>query len=388
MAVIGAQHEVLSWLDGQQEAMVSLLETLVNIDSGSYNKTGVDAVGEVLRQHLESRGIQCETVRAESYGDCIRASVGASAGGSNRHVVLMGHRDTVFPDGTAAQRPFKIDGNMAYGPGVGDMKAGLVMNTFILEAFKRAGGAPMPLVGLYTSDEEITSPSSRPVIENTARGALAVFNAEPGRPTGNVVTGRKGAIFLEFEVTGRSAHAGGAHQDGRSAIEALCQMVTRLHALTDYGEGTTVNVGIIKGGQSVNSVAPWASAEVDIRIMTLPKGEEVMLEVERILGTTFVPETAARITRRGMFLPLNETPESKSLFDAYVGTAAELGMTIGGEFSGGCADSGFTSAVGAPTICSTGPVGGKAHTDEEWCRIDTLVPRAKAVAATILRLAA
>jgi glutamate carboxypeptidase len=122
--------------------------------------------------------------------------------------------------------------------------------------------------------------------------------------------------------------------------------------------------------------------------MTLAKGEEVMREVERILAATYVPDTAARIVRRGAFLPLNETPESKSLFDVYAGTAAELGMTIGGEFSGGCADSGFTSAVGAPTVCSTGPVGGKAHTDEEWCRIDTLVPRAKAVAATILRLAA
>ena len=119
----------------------------------------------------------------------------------------MGHRDTVFPDGTAAQRPFRIDGNQAFGPGVADMKAGLVMNTFVLEAFRRFG-APCPLTGLYTSDEEIASPSSRPVIEAEAKDARAVFNSEPGRPSGNLVSRRKGAAFIELEVTGRAAHSG------------------------------------------------------------------------------------------------------------------------------------------------------------------------------------
>ena len=171
-------------------------------------------------------------------------------------MLLLGHRDTVFPKGTAAERPFRVENGRAYGPGVADMKAGLVMNAFVLEAFARAGGAARPLVALFTSDEEIASPASRPTIEAAARGARAVFNAEPGRTSGNIVSGRKGAMFLTIEVTGKPAHSGSAHDQGVSAIEELCRKVQALHALTDYATGTTVNVGLIEGGQSVNTVAP------------------------------------------------------------------------------------------------------------------------------------
>jgi glutamate carboxypeptidase len=196
---------IIEHLGRQHQAMVALLADLVNIDSGSYNKRGVDAVGDRLRVWLDAAGISCETFPHETFGDCLAARLPASGGG-NRPIVLMGHRDTVFPDGTAAQRPFRIDGDQAFGPGVADMKSGLVMNTFVLEAFRRFG-APCPLTGLYTSDEEIASPSSRPVIEAEAKEARAVFNSEPGRPSGNLVSRRKGAAFIELEVTGRAAHS-------------------------------------------------------------------------------------------------------------------------------------------------------------------------------------
>jgi glutamate carboxypeptidase len=154
------------------------------------------------------------------------------AGGGDRPIVLMGHCDTVFPDGTAAQRPFRIDGNRAFGPGVCDMKAGLVMNSFVLAALRRFG-APCAVHGLYTADEEIASPSSRPIIETETKQARAVFNAEPGRPSGNPVSRRKGASFIELEVTGRAAHSGAAHAQGVSAIEAMARKIQRLHKLTD-----------------------------------------------------------------------------------------------------------------------------------------------------------
>jgi glutamate carboxypeptidase len=200
-----AKTAIVEHLGRQHQAMVALLADLVNIDSGSYNKRGVDAVGDRLRTWLEAAGIACQTFPNDSFGDCMAARIPGS-GGDNRPIVLMGHRDTVFPDGTAAQRPFRIDGNQAFGPGVADMKAGLVMNTFVLEALRRFG-APCPLTGLYTSDEEIASPSSRPVIEAEAKDARAVFNSEPGRPSGNLVSRRKGAAFIELEVTGRSARS-------------------------------------------------------------------------------------------------------------------------------------------------------------------------------------
>jgi glutamate carboxypeptidase len=389
MPIATGEAQVLDWLDTQYQPMVELLEQLVNTDSHSPDKEGVDRTGEILRAHLEGRGIACEVIPHPTAGFFLKATVPPANGHSNDHVLLMGHRDTVFAKGTVAERPFRAEGTMAYGPGVSDMKSGLVMNAFLLEAFARQGGADLPLVGLFTSDEEIASPASRPVIEAAASGARAVFNAEPGRaaaPGGNVVSGRKGAMFLTVEVTGIPSHSGGAHDKGVSAIEELCRKVQALHALTDYASGTTVNVGLIEGGASINTVAPHAKARVDVRFKTLDAMAEAEAAVAAILETTHLPGTTTELTGRAAFLPLEQTPANRALFDHYVACAADLGLTIGGEYTGGSADSGFTSAIGAPTLCGTGPIGAKAHTPDEYCELDTMTMRAKAVALAIMRL--
>ncbi len=378
------QTEILNWLDEQRPAMTELLERVVNIDSGSYNKEGVDAVGRAFEEWFEAEGIPTDRVPHGEFGDCIRAHV--SGGEGNRPVLLMGHRDTVFPDGEAERRPFRIEGDIAYGPGVADMKAGLVMNAFVLAAFKRFGGSPYPLIGLYTSDEEIASPSSRPVIEDEARNARVVFNAEPGRESGNAVIGRKGASFFKIKITGTPAHSGVQHEKGISAIGELAAKITELHKLTDYDIGTTVNVGIVNGGNAVNMVAPNAEAQVDVRFKTMESRDAVWERITEILETAYVPGTETEITESRGFLPLTQSPESKQIFDVYTAAGADVGLTIGGEFTGGSADSGFTAQVGAPTVCGTGPVGGRAHTPEEFMRLDTMVPRAKTVALAIMRL--
>jgi glutamate carboxypeptidase len=357
---------------------------VVNIDSGSYNKEGVDAVGRAFEEWFEAEGIPTDRVPHGEFGDCIRAHV--SGGEGNRPVLLMGHRDTVFPDGEAERRPFRIEGDIAYGPGVADMKAGLVMNAFVLAAFKRFGGSPYPLIGLYTSDEEIASPSSRPVIEDEARNARVVFNAEPGRESGNAVIGRKGASFFKIKITGTPAHSGVQHEKGISAIGELAAKITELHKLTDYDIGTTVNVGIVNGGNAVNMVAPNAEAQVDVRFKTMESRDAVWERITEILETAYVPGTETEITESRGFLPLTQSPESRQMFDVYTAAGADIGLTIGGEFTGGSADSGFTAQVGAPTVCGTGPVGGRAHTPEEFMRLDTMVPRAKTVALAIMRL--
>jgi glutamate carboxypeptidase len=381
------EAEILSWLEQQQEPMIELLEALVNTDSGSFDSEGVARAGEVIANHLRERGLPIELIAQADGSVSIKTTVDArQPAAGNAHVLLLGHRDTVFPKGTAAQRPFRVVDGRAYGPGVADMKAGLVMNAFVLEAFARCGGAARPLVGLFTSDEEIASPASRPTIEAAARGARAVFNAEPGRPSGNVVSGRKGAMFLTMEVTGKAAHSGSSHEHGVSAIEELCRKVQALHALTDYQTGTTVNVGLIEGGQSINTVAPWAVAKVDVRFKTMARMAEAEAAIERILAATPLAGTTTRITARAAFLPLEPSAASRALFDHYVAAAADLGMTIGGEYTGGSADSGFTAAVGAPTLCGTGPIGEKAHSRDEVCHLDSMIPRAKALALAILRL--
>lgn len=375
------ERQVLDWLGAAQPQMLDLLQRIVDIDSGSYQKAGVDAVIGQLRAHLEHHGVACAVHPNEEAGNCMRASLS----GPGKPIVLMGHCDTVFAPGTAARRPFRIEGDTAYGPGVADMKAGLVINSFVLSAFARAG-IEAPMLGLYTADEEIASPASRPFIEANAANARAVFNSEPGRPSGNVVTGRKGAMFVDCEVTGIPAHSGGNHHEGASAVEALCRKVVQMHRLTDYESGTTVNVGLINGGTSVNTVARHASAAIDVRFRTREAMEEIKAKLASIMGEVEVRGTCAHITQQRYFLPLVQSEASKALFESYVDSASAIGFGAGGEYSGGSADSGFTAAAGIPTLCGTGPVGGKVHTDDEWLKVSTIVPRAQAIALTALRM--
>jgi glutamate carboxypeptidase len=191
---------------------------------------------------------------------------------------------------------------------------------------------------------------------------------------------------MGFRVTGKAAHSGANFADGVSAIEELARKVQAIHALTDLDRGITLNVGLISGGQSVNTVAPWAEGQVDLRYVNPPDKDDVMARIGAIVERSFVPGTKAELTVRGEFLPLVQTPAARKLFETYVAAAADTGFTTGGEFTGGCADSGFTAAVGAPTLCAVGPVGGKAHSPDEFLQVDSLVPRAQACARSILRL--
>ncbi len=379
------ESQVTAWLVSQQEGMLALLRDAVNTDSGSYDKAGVDAVGQLFVDFFARHGLLTSREPHETYGDAIHVQLDDSRP-NERPILLMGHRDTVFPKGEAARRPFRIEDGRAYGPGVADMKGGLVINAFVLAAFKRFGGAPAPLAGLITSDEEIASPSSRPVIERVARQVRCVFNSEPGRPSGAVVTGRKGGVFMRFEVFGKAAHSGGNFEKGISAIGELAHKIVAMHKLTDLMRGITVNVGTVSGGQSVNTTAPHAEGQIDLRYIK-PEDRAMMLgKLQEVIDTATVPGTTAKLEIRGEFLPLTASPASEAMFATYRDAAADAGLDIKGEFSGGCADSGITAAVGAPTLCSTGPVGGNAHTPEEYLEVGSLVPRAQAMALAILRL--
>ncbi|MDX2156475.1 MAG: M20 family metallopeptidase [Hyphomicrobiaceae bacterium] len=383
------EHEarICAWLTEQKPAMLRLLEEVVNIDSGSYDKAGVDRVGDRFVGFFEAEGMPVRIEPLEALGNAIHIRLDDQPS-NEKPIVLMGHRDTVFPKGEAGRRPFRIESGRAYGPGVVDMKGGLVLNAFVLAAFKRFGGNPAPLASLITSDEEIASPGCRPIIEQVAREARCVFNSEPGRPTGNVVTGRKGGVFMRFEVLGKAAHSGGNFEKGISAIGEIAHKIVKLHALTDLGRGITVNVGLVSGGQSVNTTAPHAEGRIDLRYVKPGDRSTALDAISRIIDTATVAGTTARLEMLGEFMPLTKPAGSDELFATYVDAAASAGLTVAGEFSGGCADSGFTTGVGCPTICATGPVGGNAHTPEEYLEVETLVPRAQALALAILRMPA
>jgi glutamate carboxypeptidase len=373
-------EQIRSWLSSQRDAMLGLMEKVVNIDSGSYDKAGVDAVGEVFEEFFHSHGIEVERLPRDVSGDIFRAAI---SGPGNAPIVLMGHRDTVFAKGEAARRPFTIRDGRAYGPGVMDMKGGLVLNAFVLAAFKKFGGNPAPLIALLTSDEEIGSPHSRGIIEETARGARAVYNSEPGRANGNVVAQRKGGIFMVMDIVGKAAHSGANFEAGHSAINALAHKILAIAALTDLSIGVTLNVGLVSGGQSVNTVAPSASGAIDMRYARHADRDRIFGAIEKIVATEHVPGTSATLAIKGEFLPLELTAGNAGLLEIYRKAAKQAGLELEGEATSGCADSGFTSAVGTPTLCATGPVGGLAHSPEEYLEVESIVPRALALANAV-----
>ncbi len=376
------ERKALDWLAAQSEAMQSLLETLVNIDSGSYNKAGVDCAGAAICSFFEDHGIRYDVIANERFGNAIRATVGAPG---DRNILLMGHRDTVYPDGEADRRPFHSDGLCGFGPGVADMKAGLVMNCFVIAALHKFSTASAPVIALFTADEEIGSPSSRLVIEQEARRARLVLNAEPGRPENSVVTGRKAGIFMRFEVTGKAAHAGANFEQGASAIVELAHKILALHALTDLSNGITVNVGVASGGQTVNTVAPSARGEIDLRTIAPDDRGPILEKIKAIMAHSTIPGTSARLEIYAEFLPLVQTAESKRLFELYADCGRALGKKIAGIFTGGCSDAGFSAGVGAPTICAVGPIGARTHSPEEYVELGSIVPRAQILALTVMR---
>lgn len=381
-----AVDRAIDWLGGQQAAMQALLQRIVDIDSGSQQEAGVTAVAEVLSAHLEAAGIAVTLHAVPGYGVCLDAQVPGSASGApnGAPILLMGHMDTVFPAGTAARRPFRVEGGRAYGPGVADMKSGLVMNVFVAEALARCGGNALPVRLFFSCDEEIGSPATRERIMDVARGARAVFNAEPGRVSGNLVTGRKGSMVVEFEVEGVAAHAGINHAQGASAIDALARKILALHALTDAGRGITTNVGCVQGGIVPNMVAPHATAQLDVRFTADTDVDALYEQVRAIVEAEAPARTRGRITAMRRTQPMAQTPAT--LLALYQRGARQLGFSVEGEFTGGAADSGLTASVGTPTLCGTGPVGGHAHTEREYCELSTFVPRAQALALAILEL--
>ena len=397
MSLTAEEQTVVDWLATRKEGMIALLREMVDTDSGSYDKAGVDRAGEVVARFHQANGLAVEIVPDARYGDAVKARLPNPTANDQRPVLLLGHRDTVFPQGEPTRRPFTIKGSRAYGPGVADMKGGIVISAFVAAAFAECGGLSAPLMMLTTSDEEIGSPSSRPVIEAAARESRCVFNAEPSRlPVGSdfakdhrqsVTSGRKGGVFMRAEFTGKPAHSGANYEKGASAIVDLGHKIPKLQGLTDLEKGITVNVGLIGGGQTVNTVAPHAWCEIDLRYVTAAQRREMVEAIRKIIETPIVEGTGAKLTIKGEFLPLEGTDESQKLFQTYREAAAGFGIATIAEFTGGCADSGFTAAQGTPTLCSVGPIGGMAHTPDEFLEVESLVPAAQILALSVMRAA-
>lgn len=383
-------------LDGRQAEMLDLLEQLVRIDSPTGDAAGVNAVGEVLtswlaRERFQTFRLPKGTIPEDEpwqndLGDVFMArSHDVSAGPG---IVCIGHMDTVFPKGTAAARPFRFDQavDRVTGPGVADMKAGLVANLFAARALQ--GLLDCPLTLMFSPDEELGSPTASRELAAQLPGALAVICAEPGG-IGDVVTvSRKGSGHMHLKVQGISAHAGRNYEDGASAILELAHKTLAIQGFLDLSHSLTVNTGLVDGGTSANSVAPWAESRIHLTYQTLEEGRRVVEGIRAVVAKPVIPGTSATISGGLRLYPLERTPQGDRLFELVREAGAALNMNITGQHYESAAESGFCSSeLGIPTICCMGPEGDHIHSIDEYMVPSTLVPRCKLIALSALQAA-
>ncbi len=364
------------------------LERLVNIDCGSYTPAGVDEVGRFVAAFIASFGAEVE-VRPDPDGRLGSTIVGRLAGDPNGpSVLLIGHMDTVFDPGTAAARPFRIDGDRAYGPGVTDMKSGLLAGLHAIRALVGLGGLPFArLTFVANPDEEIGSPSSTPHIRELAADVDACLVLECARANGDIVSSRKGILDAEVTIEGRAAHAGVEPEKGRNAIVAAADAVTRLHALNGRWPGVTVNVGVIGGGTRPNVVAERCTFEVDVRAVRREDLETAEAEIAALLATLAVPDTTATLAPMARWWPMEKLERSGRLVEHAQAVARRLGFEVRDAATGGASDANTTSGMGVPSLDGLGPIGGNDHAPAEYLEVASIVPRTTLLAGLLLAIA-
>lgn len=294
--------------------------------------------------------------------------------GTGKPLLLLAHFDTVYPQGTLATQPVEQRGHKLYGPGVVDMKGGLLMGCIAIEALQ-ALDRPWrrPLWFLCTSDEEIGSPTARPYIEDLARQSEAALVLEAAANGGALKTARKGVGLYELAITGRAAHAGVSPEQGRSALLELAHQIIWLHTLNDVETGTTVNVCTAGGGTTTNVIPASAHAEVNVRVRTFTEADRLARELEARRAVD--EDVTIRFTGGLNRPPMERSPQIVQLFDHARRLANELGFDIGEAATGGGSDGNFTAAVGIPTLDGLGPIGGGAHSLHEHVNLESFVPR-------------
>ncbi|MBO4318782.1 MAG: M20/M25/M40 family metallo-hydrolase [Mailhella sp.] len=392
------KEKIDSWFEGKLPEMLSLLERIVNMDTFSHDGGDVNKAGEAVCLWLSAHGFQTQKMAKpplpedepwmSSLGNVYRA--GTHGLDAAPGVAFIGHLDTVFPAGTAARRPFRVDGaaDKATGPGILDMKAGLVVNMFAALALKELGLMPIPMTLTFSCDEELGSPSSTPVLGRILNGAHAVLCTEPGYPGGGVTVERKGSGHMLLEITGKASHAGRNYADGASAILELAHKVLAINSHLDLDNEITVNTGLISGGSSANTVAPWANARIHLTFRRIEDGQKLVNAIRKDVEKTWIPGTSSRISGGIRLYPLTRTAKVDALWKLAENAGKALGTPVCCIRSSGAAESGFcATALKLPALCSLGPEGLGLHSESEFITPSTVLPRAKLVALTALQAA-
>ena len=371
--------EFLDYAENNAGDILGTLKTMVELESFTSDKQGTDALSDYLIQRLRELGAETTVIPQDQVGNHVVADI---EGGEGR-IMLLCHMDTVWPKGTIENRPFTVKEGLAYGPGILDMKAGIAIALHALETLRTNRVQPKHKIKIVlNSDEETGSTSSRQLIEEEARKSDQVFCLEPGAgKKGALKTGRKGVGMFQVKVTGKAAHAGNEPEKGISAIEEMAHQILRLHSLTDFSRGTTVNVGVLQGGAVRNQVAAFAEALVDLRVTTT--AEAVRVEREILNASPVLNDALVEVTGSLNRPPMERTESTAMMLNWVKEFADPLGIHLEETQVGGGSDAQFVAALGIPVLDGMGGVGEGPHADHENIVVSEL-PRRVALLASIM----
>ena len=355
---------------GSLETFLSRLEYYVNIDTPSGGKAALDAQGAQLREEFMAAG--AEVITHERPGGNI---LECSIGNGPRKLLLLGHMDTVFPVGTVAQHPYARQGDVLYGPGVLDMKSGVLMILEILRYFSDKLPQDWSIVALLNCDEEVGSLQSSPRILELARESEACLCMEPSKP-GYCTVARKGLITFTIATSGVAAHSGVNYHLGHSAIQALCRIIGNLYTLRDDERSISINVGGISGGTGKgNVVAAEASLIAEVRFYEPEMAEPLLEAIHRFAADTGDPQVSATVKVLAQRPPMQQTEASRKLYEKARACAERNGLVMEPRTHGGGSDGSFAASAGIPVVDGMGAEGEFSHTMEEYVKADTIMPR-------------
>jgi len=382
----------MSDFDARTPDMLALLKQLVETESPSHNKAAVDRVGVLVAEECRRLGAEVEIHTRTETGNLVEARFSLSLSlhpdgytsqkeSGAKGILLLAHMDTVFPLGTLEKMPFYEKDDRVFGPGVSDMKGGIVVALTALAAVLENGSLAHPVTALFTSDEEIGSRTSQALIEKLAAESGLVLVLEPGMVDGSVKTWRKGVGEFTVRVRGRAAHAGGDHEKGRNAIEEIAHQILAIQKMTDYPKGTTLNVGVIQGGIASNVVPDEASIEVDLRVMQPGEAEHISAALHALRPV--LDGTSLEVTDGSYRPPMPFNDTIKATFEKVKVIAAKSNIELKASGTGGASDANFVAPLGIPLLDGLGPAGGEYHSEREFIFRDSLTERTKLLAAIL-----
>lgn len=379
------QAEVYQLARQAQPEALQLLERLVNIDTGTGDEEGLSRLSDIVLGELKALGAKIELVSAQpGPGHNIVATF---TGEGQGRILLMAHMDTVFKAGTAKAKPFRIEGDRAYGPGVMDDKGGIVAGLYALKILQQLHFRDYGRITLLlNTHEETGSAGTRALIEKTARQHDVTLNLEPGRPADGLVVWRKGSGTAKVEVFGKAAHAGVAPDSGRNATMEVAHQILQLGQLGDRAKETTVNFTVIETGKATNVIPDHAVAYGDVRAAVPEEFDRVERDLARISENRLIADTQVKTSLSRSFPPMPRNPQSEALAAQAQTIYGELGRRLTLEGSGGAADASFSAGVGTPTLDGLGIVGGNIHTPDEYAEVQSVTPRLYLLARMLMVL--